>query len=282
MRKIFIGLGVVIVILVAAAFVVPMFIPTETYKDEIASRVRDATGRNLVIRGDIKFTILPTLGLTVNDVAFANAPGAASKQMATFKQLVVKLKVMPLISGDIEIEQFELIEPVINLEVDRQGRPNWVFKKTAKSAIKPAPKGETGKPSSAGQTGEKGDGGTSLKLRDIRLIKGRVSYLDRRTGERQSIEDANLVISLTSLSSPLTIDGSLQWNGQRITVKARVDNPQAISDDKSSRVTLAVRSQPISLTFDGVAKGGKAAVLAGQLDLDIPSIRKLAAWTGNP
>ena len=282
MRKIFIGLGVVIVILVAAAFVVPMFIPTETYKDEIASRVRDATGRDLVIKGDIKFTILPTLGLTVNDVAFANVPGAASKQMATFKQLVVKLKVMPLISGDIEVEQFELIEPVINLEVDRQGRPNWVFKKTTKSAIKPEPKGKTGKPSSAGQTGEKGDGGPSLKLRDIRLVKGRVSYLDRRTGERQSIEDANLVIALTSLRSPLTIDGSLQWNGQRITVKARVDNPQAISEDKSSRVTLAVRSQPITLTFGGVAKGGKAAVLAGQLDLDIPSIRKLAAWAGNP
>lgn len=282
MRKIFIGLGVVVVLLVAAAFVVPMFIPTETYKDEIASRVRDATGRDLVIKGDIKFTILPTLGLTVNDVAFANAPGAATKQMATFKQLVVKLKLMPLISGNIEIEQFELIEPVINLEIDRQGRPNWVFAKPAKSAMKTAPKTKAGKPSSAGPVEKKSAGGSSLKLRDVRLTKGRVNYIDRRTGARQSIEDANLVIALTSLSSPLTIDGSLVWNKQRITIKARVDNPQAIGNGKSSRVNLAVRSQTVALTFGGSAKGGKAAVLAGKLDLDIPSIRKLAAWTGNP
>jgi len=277
MRKILIGLGVVIVVLIAAAFVVPMFIPTETYKEEIASRVRDATGRDLVIKGDIKFTILPTLGLTVKDVAFSNAPGAASKQMATFKQLVVKLKLMPLISGDVEIDQFELVEPVINLEVDAKGQPNWVFAGKAKPAGKPAP---TAKPSSGGQAGKSASGG--VKLRDVRLVKGRVSYLDRRTGARQSIVDANLVIALTSLSSPLTIDGSLVWNRQRIDVKARVDNPQAVSEGKSSRASLSVRSQPVTLTFGGVAKGGKAIALGGQLDLDIPSIRKLAAWTGNP
>ncbi len=282
MRKILIGLGAVVVVLIAAAFVVPMFIPTETYKEEIASRVRAATGRDLVIKGDIEFTILPTLGLTVNDVAFSNAPGAASKQMASFKQLVVKLELLPLIGGDIEIDRVVLIEPVINLEVDRQGRPNWDFKKPAKTALKPTPQAKQAKPSSAGQAGEKGGGGSSLKLGDVRLVKGRVSYLDRRTGARQSIEDANLVIALTSLRGPLTIDGSLVWNRQRITVKARVDNPQAVSEGKSSRVTLALRSQPITLTFGGVAKGGKATVLAGRLDLDISSIRKLAAWTGNP
>lgn len=282
MRKIFIGLGVVVVVLIAAAFVVPMFIPTETYREEIASRVREATGRELVIKGDIEFTILPSPGLTVNDVAFANAPGAASKQMASFKQLVVKLKLLPLITGDIEIDRFVLIEPVINLEIDRRGRPNWVFDKPAKPAAKSTPQAKTTKPSSAGQADGKGAGGSSLKLGDVRLVKGRVSYLDRRTGARQSIEDANLVIALTSLRSPLTIDGSLVWNRQRITIKARLDNPQAVSEGKSSRVTLALRSQPMTLTFGGTAKGGKAAVLAGQLDLDIPSIRKLAAWTGNP
>jgi AsmA protein len=281
MRKILIGLGVVLVVLIAAAFVVPMFIPTDTYREEITSRVRAATGRDLVIKGDIEFTVLPSLGLTVNDVTFANAPGAASKQMASFKQLVVKLKLMPLIGGDIEIDRFVLIEPVINLEVDRRGRPNWVFDKPAKSTFKSTPKTKPAKPSSAGQAGEKGEG-SRLKLGDVRLVKGRVSYLDRRTGARQSIEDANLVIALTSLRGPLTIDGSLVWNRQRITIKARVDNPQAIGEGKSSRVNLAVRSQPVTLTFGGVAKGGKAAVLAGKLDLDIPSIRKLAAWTGNP
>ncbi|MHA1537895.1 MAG: AsmA family protein [Alphaproteobacteria bacterium] len=281
MRKILIGFGVLIVVLIAAAFVVPMFIPTDTYKNEIASRVRDATGRDLVIKGKLKFTILPTLGLTVNDVTFSNAPGAASKHMASFKQLVVKIKLMPLIGGDIEIDQFELIEPVINLEIDRRGRPNWLFAKPAQSSGKPAAKGKSAQPPAAGPAGKTSAGG-GVKLRDVRLIKGRVNYLDRRTGARQSIEDANLVISLTSMSSPLTLAGSLRWNKQLIAMKVRVENPQAVGSGKSSPVTLSVRSQPITLTFGGVAKGGKAAAITGKLDLDIPSIRKLAAWTGNP
>ena len=114
MRKVLIGLGVVIVLVVAAAFVVPMFIPTDTYKAEIKERVLAQTGREIDIKGDLKFSILPTLALKVDDVAFANAPGASTKQMATFKQLVVKLKAIPLISGDIEIDEFQLVEPVIN------------------------------------------------------------------------------------------------------------------------------------------------------------------------
>jgi AsmA protein len=287
MRKVLIGLGVVIVLVVAAAFVVPMFIPTDTYKAEIKERVLAATGRQINIKGDLKFSILPTLGLKVNDVDFANAPGATTKNMATFKQLVVKLKAIPLISGNIEIDQFELVEPVINLEVDKAGRPNWVFAKpatTAKSAGKAPTKAAPAKKADAAKTAKPG-GGTDLgklKIADVRLVKGRVTYLDRRSGARQRIDNANLTVSMLGISSPLEVKGDMVWNKERVAVELRLDNPQAFSSGTGSPIRLAVKSKPLRLTLAGNAKGGKAMTAGGKLNIDVPSVRGLAAWTGNP
>ncbi|HUT50012.1 MAG TPA: AsmA family protein [Alphaproteobacteria bacterium] len=286
MRKVLIGLGVVIVLVVAAAFVVPMFIPTETYKAEIKERVLAATGREIDIKGELKFSVLPTLGLRVNDVTFANAPGASTKNMATFKQLVVKLKAIPLISGNIEIDEFQLVEPVINLEVDKAGRPNWVF-------AKPAPAGTPAAKAPAQKTPEKktaapktsSSGGadiSKLKIADLRLVKGRVSYLDRRTGQRQQIDNANLKVSLPGIASPLQVKGDLVWNKERVAVELRLENPQAFADGSGSPLRLALKSKPVNLSLVGTAKGGKAVAVGGKLDIALPSVRSLAAWTGNP
>jgi len=286
MRKVLIGLGVVIVLVVAAAFIVPMFIPTDTYKAEIKERVLAQTGREIDIKGDLKFSILPTLGLKVNDVTFANAPGASTKSMATFKQLIVKLKAIPLISGNVEIDEFQLVEPVINLEVDKAGKPNWVF-------AKPAPAGQPAGKAPEKKTAEKkaappktGSGGgadiSKLKIADLRLIKGKVTYVDRRTGARQQIDNANLSVSLPGISSPLQVKGDLVWNKERLNVELRLDNPQAFSDGSGSPMRLALKSKPVNLTLAGTAKGGKAVAAAGKLAIDVPSVRNLAAWAGNP
>jgi AsmA protein len=291
MRKVLIGLGVVIVVLVAAAFIVPMFIPTDTYKAEIKERVLAQTGRELNIKGDLKFSVLPTLGLKVNDVTFANAPGASTKNMATFKQLVVKLKAIPLISGNVEIDQFELVEPVINLEVDKAGKPNWVFAKPAAAGAPAAKAPETKAPekkaaeTKAQPAKSASSGGadlSKLKIADLRLVKGRVTYIDHRTGKRQQIDNANLTVALPGVSSPLQVKGNLVWNKERLDVELRLDNPQAFSEGRGSPMRLALKSKPVTLSLAGTAKGGKAVAVGGKLDVAVPSVRNLAAWAGNP
>lgn len=287
MRKVLIGLGVVIVLVVAAAFLVPMFIPTDTYKAEIKERVLAQTGREIDIKGDLSFSILPTLGLKVNDVTFANAPGASTKSMATFKQLVVKLKAIPLISGNVEIDEFQLVEPVINLEVDKSGKPNWVFAKpapagqpAAKEPAKTAPEKKAAAPKPAGEGGRADLG--KFKIADLRLIKGRVTYVDRRSGARQQIDNANLAVSLPGPASPLQVKGDLVWNKERLDIELRLDNPQAFAAGTATPLRLALKSKPINLTLAGSGKGGKAVTVGGKLDVAVPSVRNLAAWAGNP
>ncbi|MGH7006579.1 MAG: AsmA family protein, partial [Alphaproteobacteria bacterium] len=78
-KRIVIGTVSVIVVLVALALIVPFLIHTSTYKDQIQTRVKAATGRDLILGGDLKFSILPTLELSARDVTFGNVAGAAQK-----------------------------------------------------------------------------------------------------------------------------------------------------------------------------------------------------------
>ena len=45
MKKLLIGIAVVVVLVIAAALIIPFVIPTDTYKQQLIARVKDATGR---------------------------------------------------------------------------------------------------------------------------------------------------------------------------------------------------------------------------------------------
>src|SRR3546814_3076567 len=87
----------------------------------------------------ISLSLFPPVAVSVENVGFANAPGAMTPEMASIDRLDVALQILPLLSGEIAIDRFILEKPVINLEVDEQGRPNWQLE-TAEAA--PAPSGD--------------------------------------------------------------------------------------------------------------------------------------------
>ncbi len=76
MRKLLVGLGVLVVLLVAAAVIIPFAVPVEVYSARVAALVKQATGRELKIAGPVRFSVLPVLALEANDVSVANMPGA--------------------------------------------------------------------------------------------------------------------------------------------------------------------------------------------------------------
>ena len=274
MKKLLIGLAVVVVLLVAAGVVISL-IPLDSYKGEIQARVKEATGRDLRIDGDISLSLFPPVAVSVEDVGFANAPGASTPEMATIDRLDVALQVLPLLSGEVAIDRFILEQPVINLEVDEQGQPNWQLQ-TAEAA--PAPSGETGGGDSAGG----GAAVSELRLGDVRLVNGTLNYVNRQSGQEVTVSDVNMELSLPSLSEPFAADGSAVWNGEQVNLELSAANPRALMGGETTDVAMKVDSAPVTFSFDGAARNAEQLGLQGALSLDVPSIRELAAWTGNP
>ena len=279
MKKILIALAVMLVVVVGALIALPALVPADKIKDEVVAGVKSATGRDLSIEGKVAVSAFPSLSVQVGNVALANPPGYTTKDLIRLGAVDVRLKLLPLLGGKVEVDSFVLVDPVITLETDRQGKGNWVFDTVpAGSVPAKSPEAKPASPSAATASG----GPADIRLGDVRITGGRLTQIDGKTGAKQEVSDINLQVALKSLDSPLSAKGSLTWNGKKIDIGLDMASLKAVMAGEASPTSLAVTSDPVKLGFKGTAKGGTAAGMAGDLDLGVPSIRALAAWAGSP
>ena len=275
-KRLLIGFGVVVVLVIGAAVVVPILYPVENLKATIEDEAQAATGRPLKIKGALRLKLLPRLAFEADDVSFGNAAGAKDPQMAALKQLVLEVSLIPLLHNAIEIDRFVLVQPQIHLEVDKTGRPNWQFAKAGETPSTAAP---TGKP-------EKGGGvflgGRELRLGEVRLENGQITYRDDRTGAVYSLDKIAMTVKLPDLESPFGLDGQLDWNGQTVKLAAQGKALGKVLAGAGSPLTLALAAQPINLSFNGNLARTTPVALEGTVKLAVPSLRALAAWVGSP
>jgi AsmA protein len=278
MKKLLIVVAALVVLVVVALVAAPFLIPVDRIKQEVQTAALEATGRELKIAGDFKLSLIPRLELQADQVSFANAPWASAPTMAAIERLLVRLEIMPLLSGEVRVASFVLEKPEINLEVAEDGRANFQFETVTEQAAD--------KPAEAPATGEAGapptDAISEISFGDVRLSGGRVSYRDAASGEVIEISDINLALKLPSLDAPFAADGSLVWNGEKIDLDLSAPSLRPFLAGQESPLKLAIKSSPVSFGFDGALATLPAAKAGGAIELDVPSLRGLAAWTGNP
>ena len=282
MKKLLIVIGGLVVLVIAALLIAPMVIPVDTYKNEILAQVEKATGREARIDGDFGISLFPTVKFTAGKFSLANAKGGKADKMVSIEELNVQVVILSLISGNVVIDSFVLDKPVINLEVDVQGRPNWVFTPVAGAdAGKAAPEKKDAAPAKAGG-GSGGLGISGLKLGDVRLVDGRIAYSDAKIGDFQTVDAINMSVSLPSMTSPMAAKGSLVWNKEKIALVLGIDNPNAFLAGTQTGLNAAVAASTVKFDFKGKASSKPHIKASGSIDLDVPSVRKLAAWAGQP
>lgn len=95
------------------------------HKDKIQQVVLDKTGRELTINGEISASLFPWVGLSLNDVTLANAPDFGDAAFAKVVSSDVKVELLPLIGGNLNVNVVELHGLELNLHKAEDGRTNW-------------------------------------------------------------------------------------------------------------------------------------------------------------
>jgi AsmA protein len=262
-----------LLIIVAAVIVVPLLIPMDTYKNQVVSIVKEQTGRDLRIDGDIGLSFFPSIAVSIEDVGFSNAEWGKEKEMAAMKEMRAALKLMPLFSGNVEVDSFVLVDPVIHLEVRRDGTPNWQFE--AAQAAAPAQPADGG--SSSGGTAVSG-----FSLGEVSIQNGSASYSNAQTGAAFAASEVNIDLALPGLDDPFLADGSLVWNGDRIDIDLKADRPRALTEGGETPVLLSIATPKLKSNYAGTLKVLDGLAFAGDVKLDVTSVRELAAWAGSP
>ena len=124
-KKLLIAGTLVVVVLIAAVYVIVLNLDFNRFKPQIAQLVFDATGRELTIAGNIEFEIGIRPTLIVEDVSFQNASWSSAPNLARVKKLEVQIAVLPMIIGKLDFAHLVLIEPTVIVEFDGAGTSNF-------------------------------------------------------------------------------------------------------------------------------------------------------------
>lgn len=121
--------GLVMLLVALAATVIAIVNSTDFngYKDWVTAQVKAATGRDLVLAGNIEVGLSLTPKVTVNDVTFRNAEWGTEPAMLRFGKLTAEIELMPLLSDQIVIKRIILSDADILLETDPNDVGNWVM-----------------------------------------------------------------------------------------------------------------------------------------------------------
>ncbi|SCZ64859.1 AsmA family protein [Thiohalomonas denitrificans] len=117
--------GALVLLLIIAIIVVPLYFDPNDYRDQIGDVVEQQTGRELTIGGDIELSLFPWIGVKIHEVSLGNAEGFGPDPFATVENAEVRVKLLPLLRQQVEMDTAVLDGLRLSLARDAQGRTNW-------------------------------------------------------------------------------------------------------------------------------------------------------------
>lgn len=267
MKKILAVIGAVLVVIIAALLIIPSLIDWNSYKPQITQAVHEATGRNLDIRGDLSMSVLPFPALSVEKVSLGNLPGAQDPDMVSVEEVRVSVALMPLLTGNVQVTEISLIDPVISIETFEDGSNNLVFD-PAQAVTSGPDAGTIATPSSPSSASEGGQatpdaqsGGSNAGSSDFtstiqidRLEIENATILYHTPGSTERIEGLTLGVSADSLNGPAKGEGYVFYRGIPLTFNFNVGE---ISQTGPFPIGLQI----------GIDKVDGGINLSGQVDL---------------
>ncbi len=247
-------LFLVVVAIGGAIFLVTKVDPND-YKPQISQKVESLTGRKLTLAGDISWRFYPWVGVTLNDFSLSNRAGFAPENMIEATQVDVQLKVLPLLSKQLEIGKIDLQSPKINLSVDAQGVTNWddLSEKGAASA----PKIEKPEQAAGAMLG-------GLVVQGVDISQGEISWNDQAAGQSYQLSDFNLSTGTIEPGLPVDFDLNSGVSGTGLPADAQLSLKGSLLLNEAMD-GLKLENLVTRLNMDKIQAGLELAVLTFSL-----------------
>jgi AsmA protein len=248
------ALAVVLLLPVVAVGVFLATFDPEAWKPRVAAAVESATGRALTLAGPVSVELGLTPAITLEQVALANPPGASRPEMLTLRRLEMRLAVLPLLAGEIQVRRLVLLEPDLVLETDPEGRPNWLFAPPTAPDRPRTADAATG-PAEAARAAEDRLG---LVVDALTVENGRVTWRPAGVEGTAQVLEISRLEATAPAGGPVRLEGTLRHAGV----------PFALRAETGPLADLAGRDRPwplrVSLDAEGLLRLSAEGALAGR------------------
>lgn len=266
-------IGLVILVLVLFCALVLFFDPNN-YKTEIQHIVKEKANVELNIEGDINWTFYPWLGISIQNTSAASVD-TPDKPFAKVKELDLSVKLLPLFSGKIAMNDVNLDGLVIDLQKDEHGKTNW-DKVGQVASTETTNKQETSKePQQPQDTAQKAN--IDLNVNSVTINNTKVSYKDLKLGQEYIINDVHLSTGVIKIGEPVTIKLGANFSSAQPKLKTEIQLQGQLAYDLDNK-RYQFDGLDLTSKISGDMFNGKTATFAAKGDLIADLKANTAAW----
>jgi uncharacterized protein involved in outer membrane biogenesis len=226
LNRLYIVVGFVAILVLAAAFIVPSFIPWGNYRGRMETLAGEALGADVRIKGDVRFSLLPAPHLVLTDLAV----GPENQPVMSVKSADADFSLMDFLRDRYSMTSLVLEHPVLDLKINPDG--------TFDTGLKP--------PGS--------DAKTSLSVANARISVGTLRLTDSRSGQVYAIEGVDGDLSIGALRGPFGFTGGGSYGDQHYAFRLT-----STALDAAGNAQLSLSVKPDGNAFSVGVEGTLAA-----------------------
>ena len=250
--KIFGAVFLILLLLLGAVLSLPFLIDLNRYQEYYAPLIEEALNRKVQLR-DIRLTIWPRLGARVGGMTVLDDPAFSSDPFISLGSLDVGVRLMPLLSRKIEVEELSFRDPVITVIKNKAGVTNL---STIGSTA--APSGGTSPDSPSPPEGDPLQALALLAVDRVSIGGGKIVYRDLSTAPVTEYQIQNLELELRSVhlaeTPSIHLDATVQPYNLPVTLNGSFGPLAATLEVKRYDFTLGLGK--IRLSVEGSLTGG--------------------------
>ncbi|MRG73712.1 AsmA family protein [Alphaproteobacteria bacterium HT1-32] len=269
--KILIGLLAVLVIAIAIGAIYVSTIDFNQYKDLIAEKVKEATGRDLVIGGDLDLHLSLDPSIQVSNVSFQNAAWGSRAQMMKVERFEAHIELLPLLSSQAKIDKLVLVGADILIESDKNGVFNFQF--------------DDGIAETAPVTAEDSSGGMAIQpvVELVQIENSKLVYKDGKTGVAQSIVIDKLLTSADGFNAPMKMELAGNYNENAFEAEGTLGSVETALAGDPYPVLLTAKAGGAEVSIEGqIQRPKEGAGIDLKLSVSIPDTSTLSELAGSP
>lgn len=219
--------GAIVLLGLVALIGLVVFVNPNDLKPQINQAVTKFTGRQLLLGGDIKWSIFPWLGLQLNDAKLSNSPGFGDNPFAQIKKLDIQVRLLPLLHKQLEIGKLQIRGLTLYLVKNSKGQGNWQGSAGIPDKMPTNPNSHL----VSSHLNPIGFIVTGLSIRD-----GHILFTDQQKNQHLDISELQLKSTNLTIneSSPFDIQFNLHTNSPNINAAVKLRAYITFSADKQN------------------------------------------------
>ena len=241
LSKLFFTLSTLLAIAIFALVVFVATFDANHYKAQISQLVKQNTGRDLHLKGDINLSVYPNIALNLGAASLSNAQGFGKIPFATVKSAKIGVKLLPLLKKKLVVEKIILDGLQLDLHKKVDGRSNW-------DAF------VSGSKNTNSQHQLSNELLRNLSIAGINLSNAAIQWRDDATRQNIVIAPLNLRSGVFRPNKPIDIhlDGSLKQQRPALNVITDLSTTLTVSQNnqyfslKGTRLNATASGLPVS------------------------------------